>query len=89
LNRDDTISAIGAITLELLAAREPTASVCPSEVARALAVDPAEWRALMPEVRRVAALLAEQGLIRVTRGDATVHALSEGGPIRLRRPAAN
>lgn len=70
----------------LLDARSASASICPSDVARALASDEDAWRALMPEVRRVAAGLADEGLLRVTRGNAVVDALAPGGPIRLRRP---
>ena len=71
---------------EMLSARAATSSICPSEVARALESDDAAWRALMPEVRRVAAKLASQGKLRVTRGNDIVDAESEGGPIRLRQP---
>lgn len=71
---------------ELLSARAAASSICPSEVARALESDEAAWRELMPEVRRVAAKLASQGKLRVTRGDDIVDAQSEGGPIRLRQP---
>ena len=71
---------------EMLSARAATSSICPSEVARALESDEAAWRELMPEVRRVAAKLASQGKLRVTRGNDIVDAQSEGGPIRLRQP---
>lgn len=70
----------------LLDARPASASICPSDVARMLTSDEAAWRALMPEVRRVAAGLAADGLLRTTRGTSTVDAQSAGGPIRLRRP---
>lgn len=70
---------------ELLMARAAVSSICPSEVARALESDEAAWRALMPQVRRVAAKLASEGKLRVTRGDDIVDAESEGGPIRLRQ----
>lgn len=70
----------------LLDARSASASICPSDVARALASDETAWRALMPEIRRVAAGLAADGLLRATRGAHTVDARSAGGPIRLRRP---
>ncbi|MFM9928008.1 DUF3253 domain-containing protein [Variovorax sp. H27-G14] len=70
----------------LLARRDASASICPFEVARALATDDAGWRALMGDVRRVAARLAEEGLVRVTRGADEVDAMSAGGPVRLRRP---
>ena len=74
----ETISA-------LLARRDGSASICPSEVARALVPDSA-WHALMPQVRNVAAAMAARGLLAVTRGAQTVDVLSGGGPIRLRRP---
>ncbi|RZL64486.1 MAG: DUF3253 domain-containing protein [Variovorax sp.] len=71
---------------DLLGQRDTAASICPSEVARALAPDGQAWRDLMPAVRRVAAALADRGLLRVTRGDDDVDALRPDGPIRLRRP---
>jgi len=71
----------------LLASRAIDSSICPSDVARALAPhDEVAWRALMPQIRRVAAALSGQGLLKVTRGAAVVDAESAGGPIRLRRP---
>ena len=51
---------IERVMLELVAARGPAASICPSEVARALAPEP-EWRGAMGAVRRVAVRLAEAG----------------------------
>lgn len=70
----------------LLDLRDASASICPSEVARALASSDLAWRALMPAVRRVAATLASDGSLRVTRGAHDVDATSPGGPVRLRRP---
>ena len=70
----------------LLQQRDAAASICPSDVARALATGEPAWRALMPEVRRVAAALATTGSLTVTRGAEEVDAMSPGGPIRLRRP---
>ncbi|RZI94695.1 MAG: DUF3253 domain-containing protein [Variovorax sp.] len=58
--------------------------MCPSEVARALTAGAPGWRPLMPEVRRVAAALAAEGRLRVTRGEEEVDALQPGGPVRLR-----
>ena len=49
-----TNEAVEAEIFELLARRAPGASICPSEVARALASAPSDWRALMPQVREVA-----------------------------------
>lgn len=83
-----TDSDIAEAVFKLLRARSPTATICPSEVARLLAPPDAAaaWRAVMPEVRRVAAALASANLLRVTRKGAPVDALSPGGPIRLGRP---
>jgi hypothetical protein len=70
----------------LLDGRAPNATVCPSDAARALASDEGTWRALMPEVRRVAASLAATGRLRVTAHGEDVDALAAHGPIRLGRP---
>lgn len=78
--------AITDTILALLASRAPSASVCPFDVARAMAVDEKAWRAKMPDIRRVPAQLAAQGCVKVTRGKEEVDALSKGGPIRIRRP---
>lgn len=80
--RDDEIEAIIGVLLD---ARTASGSICPSEVARALESKETEWRALMPEVRRVADALVASGKLRVTRGDKDVEASAGGGPIRLRR----
>lgn len=72
--------------LTLLAARAPSASICPSDVARALSSEERVWRAQMPAIRRVAAQLAAEGRVKVTRGSEEVDALSKGGPIRIRWP---
>ena len=77
---------IAAKILALLEARAATSTICPSDAARALAVDEAAWRALMPEVRRVAAALAAAGRLRVTAHGEDVDALAARGPIRLGRP---
>ena len=71
---------IRAETLRQLAARGPGKTICPSEVARALAGD---WRALMEDVRAVAADLSAEGHVIVTRKGEQVDAQSPGGPIRL------
>ena len=57
-------------------------TVCPSEVARALA--PNDWRPLMPRVREAAARLAEDGEIVATQRGVVVNAENAHGPIRLR-----
>ena len=77
---------IARTILELLAARAPGATICPSDAARALAGAEAAWRALMPDVRRVAASLVQDGRLRVTQHGDDVDALAARGPIRLARP---
>jgi len=80
---------IASRLLELLSQRDPSASVCPSDVARSLASSESAWRALMPEVRRVASALAAAGVVQATQGDATIDlASAPAGPIRLRRGPA-
>jgi hypothetical protein len=77
---------IEATIFALLDARAPTATICPSDAARALGADEAAWRALMPEVRQVAAELVRAGRLRVTQQGDDVDALSAHGPVRLGRP---
>jgi hypothetical protein len=80
-----TAVEIAATTLSLLAARPATASICPSEVARALAPSPA-WRGLMPAVREAARTLARQGRLEVTQGGRALSPDADWrGAIRLRR----
>jgi len=69
----------------LLADRAPDASICPSEVARALWPEDG-WRDAMPKVRRVAAALARDGVIGMTQaGRELAPDAAVSGPIRLRR----
>jgi hypothetical protein len=69
-----------------LSARAPTSSVCPSEIARALQSDPADWRALMPRVREVAAAMRGQGRLQITRGGINVPDIAlHRGAVRLAR----
>jgi hypothetical protein len=72
----------------LLTMRQQGASICPSEVARALDSDEAGWRPLMPQVRQVAQALARAGRLQVTRAGVQVDATSPGGPIRLSQPTS-
>ena len=71
----------------LLARRKEGATICPSEVARALVPEGGPWRELMPSVRQVAAGLAQANRLVVTRGGVSVCATEPGGPIRLGLPA--
>jgi hypothetical protein len=75
--------------LSLLRARAPGASICPSDVARALAAEEAAWRPLMAPVRDAAAQLAQAGVVIITQGDQTVDPADvHHGAIRLRRGPA-
>ena len=68
----------------LLDKRQPPATICPSEVARALASQ--GWRHLMPQVRAVAIAMAKDGKLDVRQGGGTVVPGEElRGPIRLGR----
>lgn len=74
---------------DLLRRRAPDASICPSDVARALGDDEADWRALMQPVRDEAAALARSERIVITQGAATVDPADvDHGAIRLRRGPA-
>ncbi|MFF2996473.1 DUF3253 domain-containing protein [Streptomyces sp. NPDC057950] len=78
--------AVETALLKLLDQRVSGASVCPSEVARAL--DGArgdEWRELMEPVRRAAVRLADRGGVVITQRGVPVDARSVQGPIRIRR----
>jgi hypothetical protein len=77
---------IEAEILRLVDERGEGKTVCPSEVARALAAD-GDFRPLMPDVRESAAALAERGEIVVTQKGEPVDARTARGPIRLGRQA--
>jgi hypothetical protein len=80
---DETIAAH---IVRLLAQRAATSSICPSEVARAVELEDGAWRALMPQVREVAARLRDAGRLRITRGGHDIDpAALHTGTIRLVR----
>lgn len=80
-----TDEAIRTTIVGLLARREPPATICPSEVARALA--PHDWRPLMTKVREVATAMATQGALDIRQGGRTVvPGAPQRGPIRLGLP---
>lgn len=70
---------------ELLDARRDGATICPSDAARALRPD-GDWRALMDDVRRVAADETEAGRLEVRQRGERVDPSAARGPIRLARP---
>jgi hypothetical protein len=69
----------------LLGARQEGSSICPSEVARSFSSQERLWRALMPQIRRVADALAAQGRVHVTQRGQSVRAQDAKGPIRLHK----
>ena len=81
-----TNAAIEDKIFGLLAARHEGATICPSEVARALVADNLGWRQLMPQVRQAAQELTQNNRLKITRRGAQVDATSRGGPIRLGLP---
>lgn len=76
--------AIRAAILRLVTERGAGKSICPSEAARLVAGD-VDWRALMPEVRNVAAQLQARGDIRITQRGTDIDPAEAKGPVRLSR----
>ena len=80
---------------KLLAAREPPKTICPSEVPRSLskseldALNAAQWRDLMPAVRRLLWEMRDRGEVEILQKGAVLPpdvGLDEvKGPIRARR----
>ena len=70
-------------TLALLAARADDATVCPSEVARALTAPAGEWRDVMPEVHAAVDQLVTEGIVRLSWKGRMLPA--RAGPYRINR----
>lgn len=77
-----TPETIRAEILRQTAERGPEKSICPSEVARALA--PEDWRRHMTAVRGVAAVLSAEGAVDILRKSKPVPPEAMHGVIRLR-----
>lgn len=72
--------------LELLERRGPTASICPSDAARAVyRGDGDGWRALMERARDAARRLVAAGEVEITQSGRPVEPTAARGPIRIRR----
>lgn len=86
--KDDEDAAIARAILHLTHQRGPGKTLCPSEIARALA--PTDWRPLMPHVRRVAEQLRQQGQLQILQRGHPVSLAADAtpvrGPIRLALP---
>ena len=67
--------------LTLLASRAADATVCPSEVARAIA--PEAWRAAMPSVHAAVDTLVEEGRVQLSWKGETL--AKRSGPYRIGR----
>jgi hypothetical protein len=68
--------------VELLRARPGSASICPSEAARAVAGE--DWRPLMERSRMAARRLVARGQVEVTQRGRVVDPSTARGPIRVR-----
>ncbi|MBO0595570.1 DUF3253 domain-containing protein [Nesterenkonia sp. E16_7] len=69
--------------LELLDKRAASATICPSEAARAVAGE--EWREQMDAAREAARRLVAAGLVEITQRGEVVDLATARGPIRIRR----
>ena len=73
--------------LELLGQRAATATICPSDAARAVGAsddDPEGWRDLMEPARRAARRLIAADVVTITQGGKPVDPSTARGPIRIR-----
>ena len=79
-------AALEAEILRQTSERGAAKSICPSEVARALAPDEEAWRRLMGPIRAAAIRLARRGEVEVLRKGKPVSTDAEiRGVIRLRK----
>ncbi len=78
-----TDKALEASILDLIDARATSATICPSEAARA--VDPEGWRDLMEPARQAARRLVARDEVEITQGGHVVDPSTAKGPIRIRR----
>ena len=85
-----TIDPAEQTILDVLAARGPQKSICPTEAARALAGNPADesWRRSLPPIKLAAQRLARAGKIEVLRKGKPIDPEILHGVIRLRLPDA-
>ncbi|SIT71478.1 DUF3253 domain-containing protein [Microbacterium sp. RU33B] len=78
----DSVARLEATIRDLLAQRAATATICPSDAARAIGGD--EWRGLMDDARTAAGRLVGSGEVEITQGGVVVDLSSARGPIRIR-----
>jgi hypothetical protein len=82
---DDVDRALEAAIRAQLTARARGATICPSEAARAVAPEAAEWRPLMERARAAARRLVARGEVEITQRGRVVEPSTARGPIRIRR----
>ena len=70
--------------LDLLDARAPTSTICPSDAARAVGTADG-WRELMEPARQAAQKLVVAGQVEITQSGKVVDLATARGPIRIRR----
>ena len=85
MNTSGPETDIREAALGLLAERKPGATICPSEVARAIAAAAGEsdWRGLMPPVHAAVDGMVADGLIRLSWKGVAMPA--RDGPYRIAR----
>ena len=82
----DIDQRLEATILDLLARRDATSTICPSDAARAVGGDDEDgWRDLMEPARRAARRLVDRGEVVITQGGRVVDPSTATGPIRIRR----
>lgn len=80
--RQSTDDTLERRIVDALSARARGASICPSEIAMAVAPD--DWRTLMEPVREAARRLVARGELDITQAGQVVDGSRARGPIRLR-----
>ncbi|RKQ36868.1 DUF3253 domain-containing protein [Kocuria tytonis] len=78
---EDGLRAREAATIRALLRHRAGKTICPSDVARTLGGE--HWRELMPQIRDVAAAMADVSEITVQQKGETVDVRTARGPVRL------
>jgi hypothetical protein len=81
----DTDQKLERTILRLLAARDPKATICPSDAARV--VSPDNWRELMERTRAAARRLVTADKVEILQRGRPVDPSTAKGPIRIGRAA--
>ncbi len=81
---DDTDRALESSIRDLLGKRSGSATICPSDAARAVGTEDG-WRDLMEPARRAARRLVAAGEVEITQGGRVVDPSTAKGAIRIRR----